>query len=141
MDGPSRAELNAGIIAEFRRYGGRVSGELARTPLILVHHVGARSGVERVVPLAYYPQPDGRLAIIASNGGSLTHPDWYHNLKAHPKVTVEVGTETFQVVAHELDGAARSIVWPTVVAASPAAGEFQRRTTRLIPVFLLTRED
>lgn len=131
---------NAGIVKEFRARGGRVSGPFAGTALILVHHTGARSGIERVVPLAYLPQPDGQFVIIASNGGSPRHPAWYYNLKANPKITVEVGAETFRVVAEELDTAARAAAWPAIVGQAPAAGEFQKMTTRTIPVFILTRE-
>ncbi len=134
-------DFNAKIIKEFRAMGGHVSGSLADTSLILVHHVGARSGVEQVVPLACYHRPGGRFVIIASHGGSPTHPSWYHNLKANPRITVEVGTEAFPVVAEELDAAARSELWPTLVAESPAAGEYQSMTTREIPVFMLTREN
>jgi deazaflavin-dependent oxidoreductase (nitroreductase family) len=94
-----------------------------------------------VVPLVYFAQPDGRLVIIASNGGSPRDPAWYHNLKASPNITVEVGTETFQVVAKELDREERTLVWPWIVAESPAAGRFQGQTSRTIPVFMLTRED
>jgi deazaflavin-dependent oxidoreductase (nitroreductase family) len=140
MDSTSPAEFNAGIVKEFRARGGHVSGPFADTPLILVHHIGARSGIERVVPLAYVPRPDGRFVIIASDGGSPRHPAWYYNLKANPRVTVEVGAETFRVMAEELDTAARSKLWPTIVDQAPAAGEFQNMTTRMIPVFVLTRE-
>lgn len=140
VDGPSRAGFNAQIVAEFRATGGRVSGPLADTPLILVHHVGARSGIERVVPLAYLAQPDGRFVIVASDGGSHRHPAWYYNLKANPKITVEVGRETLRVVAEELDVAARALLWPRIVEQAPSAGEFQSMTTRTIPVFILTRE-
>ncbi len=140
MDSTSPAGFNAEIIEEFRARGGRVSGPLAGTPLMLVHHTGARSGIERVVPLAYLPRPDGRFVIIASNGGSPGHPAWYYNLKANPKITVEVGAETFRVVAEELDTAARSALWPAIVDRAPAAGEFQNMTIRTIPVFILTRE-
>jgi deazaflavin-dependent oxidoreductase (nitroreductase family) len=140
MDSPSPAELNAEVVEEFRAGGGHVSGPLADTPLMLVHHIGARSGMERVVPLAYLPQPDARFVIIASNGGSRKHPAWYYNLKANPEIMVEVGAEMFRVVAEELDLAARSVVWPTIVEQAPAAGEFQSMTTRTIPVFILTRE-
>lgn len=140
MDSTSPAEFNAQIVKEFRARGGHVSGLLADTPLILVHHIGARSGIERVVPLAYLPRPDGRFVIIASDGGSTRHPAWYYNLKANPETTVEIGTEVFRVVAEELDNAARSLLWPTIVDQAPAAGEFQNMTTRTIPVFLLTRE-
>jgi deazaflavin-dependent oxidoreductase (nitroreductase family) len=140
MDGRSPAEFNAGIIEEFRARGGRVGGPLAGTPLMLVHHVGARSGIERVVPLAYVPRPDGQFVIIASHGGSPRHPAWYYNLKANPRIMVEVGGETFPVVAQELDAAARSALWPAIVDQAPAAGEFQDMTTRTIPVFILTHE-
>jgi deazaflavin-dependent oxidoreductase (nitroreductase family) len=135
------AEFNAGVVEEFRAKGGYVNGTLADFRLILVHHVGAQSGVERVVPLVYFARSDGRWMIVASNGGSCTHPAWYYNLKLHPRVTVELGTETFQVEAEELDSEARSLVWPTIVEQSPAAGEFQRTMTRVIPVFVLIRED
>jgi deazaflavin-dependent oxidoreductase (nitroreductase family) len=136
-----RAAFNAKIIEEFRATGGRVSGTFAHTPLILVHHIGARSGVERVVPLAYVPHTERQFLVIASDGGSRTHPKWYYNLKANPRVTVEVDGESFRVVAEELDLEQRSLVWPRIVAQAPSAGEFQGRTARTIPVFMLTREE
>ena len=140
MDGTSAAQFNAGIVKEFRARGGHVGGLLAETPLMLVHHIGARSGIERVVPLAYLPWRDDQFVIIASDGGSAKNPDWYYNLKASPRITVEVGAETFRVVAEELDTAARSVLWPTIIDQAPAAGEFQNMTTRTIPVIILTRE-
>jgi len=109
--------------------------------MILIHHIGAKSGTVRVTPLACNPQPDGRLAIVASNGGSPAHPDWYHNLKANPAITVEVGAQMFTVVAEELDDAARAELWPRLVAESPAVAEHQAKTTRQIPVFMLIRAD
>ncbi|MCU1489173.1 MAG: ddn3 [Acidimicrobiaceae bacterium] len=138
--GTGRADFNAKVINEFRANGGYVSERLADTPLMLVHHLGARSRTERVVPLAYLRQPDGRFLVIASNGGCPTHPAWYHNLKANPEATVEVGAETFRVVAEELDPVARSVTWPTIVEQAPAAGEFQNMSARTLPVFMLTRE-
>ena len=134
-------EFNAAVVEEFRARGGYVTGPLADFTLILVHHIGARSGVERVVPLVYFPRSDRRWMIVASNGGSCAHPAWYYNLKAHPKVTVELGTETFRVVAEELDSEARSLVWPTIIEQSSAAGNFQRAIARIVPVFVLTREE
>src|SRR5207248_1536625 len=104
-------------------------------------HIGARSGIERVTPLACSRQGGGRFAIVASDGGSATHPGWYYNLKANPRITVEVGIQTFTVVAEELDGTARAELWPKLVAESPDVGKHQARTTRQIPVFLLTRRD
>jgi len=134
-------DSNAKIIEEFRANEGRVAGPLAGTSMILIHHIGAKSGIERVTPLACNRQPDGRLAIVAANGGSPAHPGWYHNLKANPRITVEVGTQTFTVLAQELGGAARARLWPKLVAQSPTVGEHQAKTTRQIPVFLLTRQD
>jgi deazaflavin-dependent oxidoreductase (nitroreductase family) len=134
-------EFNAAVIDEFRANAGRVSGRFAGTSILLVRHIGARSGNERVQPLAYSLQGDGRFAIVASNGGAPTHPAWYHNLKANPRITIEVGTQTFTVLAEELDDTARAALWPKLVAEYPSVGEFQDRTTRRIPVFVLTRQD
>jgi deazaflavin-dependent oxidoreductase (nitroreductase family) len=133
-------DYNSKIIDEFRANQGRVGGPWAGTPLILIHHIGARSGTERVTPLGCFPQADGRFAIAASNGGSPTHPDWYYNLKANPTVTVEVGTHTFTVLAEELDDTARAGLWPQLAAEAPSLGEYQTRTRRQIPVFMLTRQ-
>jgi deazaflavin-dependent oxidoreductase (nitroreductase family) len=133
------SDFNAKIVEEFRANEGRVGGPLAGTPMILIHHIGAKSGTVRVTPLACNPQPDGRLAIVASNGGSPAPPDWYHNLKANPAITVEVGTQMFTVVAEELGDAARAERWSRLVAESPAVAEHQAKTTRQIPVFVLTR--
>ena len=138
-DGAS--DYNSKIIEEFRANEGRVGGIWAGTTLILVHHIGARSGIERVLPLGCSPQGGGRFAIVASNGGSPAHPDWYYNLKANPRIKVEVGTQTFTVLAEELDRTARAELWPKLVAQYPSVGEYQARTTRQIPVFMLTRQD
>jgi deazaflavin-dependent oxidoreductase (nitroreductase family) len=135
------SDYNTKIIAEFRANQGRVGGPWAGSPLILIHHIGAKSGIERVLPLGCFPQGDGRFAIVASNGGSSTHPDWYYNLKANPRINVEVGTESFTVLAQELDDTARAGLWPKLVAEAPQLGEFQTRVTRQIPVFMLSRQD
>jgi deazaflavin-dependent oxidoreductase (nitroreductase family) len=135
------SDFNTKIIDEFRANEGRIGGPLADTPMILIHHIGAKSGTVRVTPLACNPQPDGRVAIVASNGGSPVHPGWYYNLKANPAITVEVGTQAVMVVAEELDDAARAELWPRLVAESPAVAEHQAKTTRQIPVFMLTRQD
>jgi deazaflavin-dependent oxidoreductase (nitroreductase family) len=142
-DEPS--DYNSKIINEFRANQGRVGGMWTGAPLILIHHIGARSGIERVTPVACSPRPDGRFAIWAANGGSPAHPSWYHNLKAHPRITAEVGTQTVTVVAEELDAAARAELWPTLVAewpkpvaGSPDLGAAQASSTRQFPVFMLT---
>lgn len=133
------SDYNTEIIKEFRVNGGRVGGPWAGTTLILVHHIGARSGIERVTPLGCSSLGDGRFVVVASSGGSPTHPQWYYNLKAHPTTTVEVGAETFTVGVEELTGAARAEMWPKLVAQYPTLGEHQAKTTRQFPVFMLTR--
>jgi deazaflavin-dependent oxidoreductase (nitroreductase family) len=142
------SDYNTGIIKEFRANQGRVGGMWTGTTLILIHHIGARSGIERVTPVACSPRGGGRFAIWAANGGSPTNPTWYYNLKAHPRITVEVGSQTFTVLAEEVGGAARAELWPKLVAewpkpvaGSPDLGAAQARTTRQFPVFLLTRQD
>ena len=139
MAGPVHgSDFNRRIIAEFRANEGRVGGELAGATVVLVHHVGARTGAVRVVPLVSTPLGDGRHLVTASNGGSASHPAWYRNLQAHPTVTVEVGRCTFVARVRELGPSERAVRWPQLVAASPALGEFQDRTTREIPVLVLT---
>jgi deazaflavin-dependent oxidoreductase (nitroreductase family) len=132
-------DFTESVIAEFRANKGRVGGELAGTPILLIHHLGVGTQAERVTPVAYTSLPDGRLAIAASNGGSPTHPAWYHNLKAHPTIDVELSTETLTALAEEVTGAARAELWPQLVAAAPTLGHFQAKTTRQIPLLTLTR--
>jgi len=132
------SDYNTTIIEEFRAGRGRVGGPWANTPIILIHHIGAKSGIERVTPLACSAQPAGRYAIVASNGGSPADTDWSRNLRAHPRITVEVGARTFTVLAEELGDTDRADLWPRLVAEFPAVAEHQARTTRQIPVFMLT---
>jgi deazaflavin-dependent oxidoreductase (nitroreductase family) len=134
-------DYNTKIIEEFRATGGRVGGPWAGITLILIHHTGAKSGIERVSPVAYSLRGEDRFAIWAANGGSPAHPNWYYNLKAEPRIKVEVGTQTFTVLAEELDDTARAELWPKLAAQYPQLGETQARTSRQIPVFLLTRQD
>ena len=133
------SDWNQKIIEEFRANEGRVGGPFEGAPMILVHHIGARSGTERVTPLVYFPEDDGRMLIVASKAGAPTNPDWYHNLRAHPEVDVEVGTETFPVRVAEVTGPEREKVWDGVVAANPGFGDYQRKTDRTIPVLRLER--
>ena len=142
------SSANSEIIKEFRANQGRVGGMWMGSTLILLHHIGARSGMERVTPVACSPLGDRRFAIWAANGGSSNHPSWYYNLKAHPGITVEVGAATFTVAAQELDDTARAELWPKLVAewpkpvaGSPDLGAAQAGTTRQFPVFVLTRQD
>jgi deazaflavin-dependent oxidoreductase (nitroreductase family) len=131
-------DYNRRLIEEFRAHGGKVGGMWEGTPLLLLTTAGARSGERRTTPMAYLPDGD-RLIVWASNGGSPRNPDWYHNLLAHPQVTVEVGTETFDAIAVVTADAERDRLWARGVAVYPSLAEHQAKTTRQIPVIALSR--
>ncbi|WP_349269925.1 Deazaflavin-dependent nitroreductase [Mycolicibacterium parafortuitum] len=138
MDKKAFDEMNRQVIDEFRSSGGKAGGVFEGKPLVLVHHIGAKSGTERIAPLVALLD-DGRVYVFASKGGSDTHPDWYRNLVANPAVTVELGTETYQATARVLQGAERDEIYAKQVALEPQFGDYQRRTTRVIPVVELVR--
>ena len=138
MDKSELDDWNARVINEFRANGGKVGGQFEGANMILVHNFGAKSGTERVSPMVYFPDGD-RFLIIASAAGSPKNPDWYHNLKSHPEVTVEVGTETIPVVVEELPPAERDEKWAEITAVAPGFAEYQKKTSRTIPVLALTR--
>ena len=125
------------LIAEFRANGGQTSSVLAGTPLLLLHHVGARTGTPRVTPLAYSCHRHDCVVVIASNGGADTHPAWLHNLRAHPDVAVEVGTDALAVRASEPDGRERNELWAEVLERFPDVSRFQAQTRRTIPLVML----
>jgi deazaflavin-dependent oxidoreductase (nitroreductase family) len=131
------SDFNTMIVEKFRANGGR--GEFEGVPLILLHLVGAMSGTKHVTPVVCYPQSDGRFAIIASNGGAPTNPNWYYNLKSHPEIDVEFGGEIFAAAARELEGPERERVWADALHAAPQLDEHQKKTPRTIPVVLLVR--
>ena len=131
-------DWNKAIIAEFRANGGKVGGQFAGMPLLLLHTLGARSQQPRINPVAYTKDGD-RLVIIASKGGAPTNPDWYYNVVAQPLVTVEVGTEQFQARATIPAEPERTRLYDQMAAARPGFAEYQRKTTRSIPVIVLTR--
>jgi deazaflavin-dependent oxidoreductase (nitroreductase family) len=133
----SPADFNANIIEEFHSNEGRVGGMFEGVPLLLLHHTGAKSGRSRVNPLAYQAD-DGRYVVFASKGGAPTNPDWYHNLKAQPNVTIEVGTDTIDVVASEASGEERERLFRTQAERVPQFGEYEQQTDRVIPVVVLT---
>lgn len=139
---PERGDFNTKIIDEFRGNAGKVGGPFQGAPILLLHHTGARSGRERVNPLAY--QPVGRdFAIFASKGGAPSHPDWYYNLLAHPEAKVEVGTDTVAVTAREVRGDERSEIWERQKTLMPGFADYELKTEgiREIPVILLERRD
>jgi len=133
----SPQDFNARIIDEFRANQGRVGGPFEGSTLLLLHHVGARSGANRVNPLVYNRDGD-RYVIFASKAGAPTNPDWYHNLKAHPDVTIEVGSETIAVRAAEASGEERDRLFRAQTERSPQFAEYQSKTERVIPVIVLT---
>lgn len=138
MDKAAFDEMNRTVIDEFRANGGKAGGIFEGKPLVLLHHIGAKSGTERIAPLVYLPD-NGHVYIFASKGGADTNPDWYHNLVANPEVTVEIGTETYTATARVLDGAERDEVYARQVEAEPQFGEYQAKTERVIPVVELVR--
>jgi deazaflavin-dependent oxidoreductase (nitroreductase family) len=133
-------DFNARIIDEFHANEGRVGGMFEGTTLLLLHHVGARTGANRVNPLAYDRDGD-RYVIFASKAGAPTNPDWYHNLKAHPNVEIEVGSDTIDVVAAEAVGEERDRLYRRQAERSPGFAEYEAKTDRVIPVMLLTPTD
>ena len=122
----------------FEASGGAKSNTIQGRPIVLVTNVGAKSGKLHKTPLMRV-EHDGEYLIVASKGGSHEHPRWYYNVRAHPHVELQDGTEKHDYVARELEGAERETWWARAVEAYPPYAEYQTRTDRLIPVFLLTR--
>lgn len=133
---PEVNDWNAGIIEEFRANGGRLGGQFEGAPVLLLHSTGAKSGKERVNPMMYQAVGDA-LAVFASKAGADTNPDWYHNLLAHPDATVEVGTESKPVTARVARGPERDEIWETQKQRYPGFADYERQTTRQIPVVIL----
>ena len=131
-------DWNKGIIEEFRANAGKVGGPFAGRTLLLLHTIGAKSGQEHVNPVAYITDGD-RLVIIASKGGAPTNPAWYYNIVANPLVTVEVGTEKFQVRATVSAEPERTRLYNQMIAMMPSFAEYRLKTKRVIPVIILKR--
>jgi deazaflavin-dependent oxidoreductase (nitroreductase family) len=130
--------FNKSIVDEFRANGGKVGGPFEGATLLLLTTTGAKSGQPRLAPLAYLTI-DGKVIIIGSKAGADTNPDWVHNLRANPKAHVEIGAESFDVVARELPREERDGFYPKVVELAPGFGEYQSKTSRVIPLFELQR--
>ena len=131
-------DFNKKIIAEFRANQGKVGGQFAGMPLLLLTTKGAKSGVSRTNPLAYLRDGD-RYVIIASYAGAPKNPPWYHNLVAHPNVRVEIGGQSFDARAEVVKEPERSALYQKVEAAMPVFSEYKRKTQRVIPVIALQR--
>jgi deazaflavin-dependent oxidoreductase (nitroreductase family) len=136
---PDPNDFNRKIIEEFRANEGVVGGPFEGAPMLLLTHTGAKSGTARTTPLMH--ARDGEhYVIFGSKAGAPTNPDWYHNVKANPRVTVEVGTETFEADAEVLDsGPERDRLYGDMASAMPQFREYQEGTERVIPVIVLTR--
>ena len=130
-------ERNKIIIDEFRANDGKVGGRFEGKTLLLLHTKGAKSGQERINPVACIRDGDC-LAVIASKGGADTNPDWYYNVTANPLVTIEVGMEKFQAHASAAEEPERTRLYDKMVEVMPGFGDYRLKTTRVIPVIVLT---
>jgi deazaflavin-dependent oxidoreductase (nitroreductase family) len=131
-------DFNAQIIAEFRGNGGEVGGPFAGATIVLLTTTGARSGQPRTNPVVARIEGDN-LYVFASKAGAPTNPDWFHNLVAHPEVTVELGTDTFTARAEVVQGDERDRVYAAQAAEFPNFAEYEASTDRVIPVVRLVR--
>jgi deazaflavin-dependent oxidoreductase (nitroreductase family) len=132
------ADWNSQLIEEFRANGGKAGGYWKDRPLLLLTTTGAKSGKPHTNPTMYLSDGD-RLLIFASKSGAPTHPDWYHNLRVNPHVTVEVGRETYEATATVLTGEERDRMYARQAELYPQFADYQTKTTRKIPVIALER--
>lgn len=132
-------DVNRPVIDEFRAHNGRVGGMFADARLLLLNTTGANTGLSHTTPLGYFPDGE-RMLVIASAGGAARHPDWFHNIRADPRVTVEDGAFTYAARAEVLTGEERDTMFARVVEAEPGFGDYQRQTARILPVVALSPE-
>ncbi|MEW5813376.1 MAG: nitroreductase family deazaflavin-dependent oxidoreductase [Actinomycetota bacterium] len=130
--------MNRQVVEEFRANGGKVGGPFAGSDIVLLTTTGAKSGQQRVSPLVYF-DIDGRILIAGSMGGAPKSPAWVHNLRAQPEVHVEIGEQAYKAQARELPREERDALYPRVVEIAPQFGEYQAKTSRVIPLFELVR--
>jgi len=131
-------DWNTRIIEEFRANDGRVGGQFAGAPVLLLTTTGAKTGRRYTNPVMYLPDGD-RVVVFASKGGAPTNPDWYHNLVAHSRVTVELGTEQYEANAAVITGEARNQLYARQAELYPGFAEYEAKTARTIPVIALQR--
>lgn len=139
MDRERTLQFNERNIAEFRRRGGTLGGPFEGAPVLLLTTTGAKSGLPRTSPMMYLPEGE-RIIVFASNEGKDNHPSWYHNLRANPTATVEVGTETFTATAHEISGPEHDRLYAIQAGRYPGFAKYQEGTDRIIPVLELVRD-
>ena len=133
-------EYNKQVITEFRANEGKVGGQMENMPVILLTMTGAKSGRTITKPLVYTTDGE-RIVVIASFAGAPHHPGWYHNLVAHPEVTLEIGTERFQARAEVTSGEERQRLFDAQAAQMPIFHDYQKKTSRQIPVVVFNRLD
>jgi deazaflavin-dependent oxidoreductase (nitroreductase family) len=133
-----RNDYNQQIIDEFRANAGKVGGPFEGATLLLLHTTGAKTGRARLNPVAYQPVGDN-FAVFGSKGGAPNNPDWYHNLLANPKTTVEVGVDTIPVKARVAESEERNRIWENQKRIMPGFAEYETKTRRRIPVIILER--
>jgi deazaflavin-dependent oxidoreductase (nitroreductase family) len=129
-------DWNTRIIEEFRANDGKVGGQFAGAPLLLLHTTGAKSGRERVNPVMYRDL-GGPVAVFASKAGADSNPDWYHNLRVNPAVSAEIGSETRRFRARTATGDERERIWSEQKEEYPGFADYEAATSREIPVVVL----
>ena len=129
-------DWNRQIIEEFRTNGGKVGGRFEGAPLLLLHSTGAKSGQERINPMMYLAD-GGNYVVFASKAGAPTNPDWYHNVVAHPEVSIEVGDRLLGAVGHVAEGEVRDRLWSRQKELYPGFADYESKTARQIPVVVL----
>ena len=134
------AAFNEKVVEDFRANGGKISGVMAGKNVMLMTTIGAKSGQPRMNPVGYLRDGD-RLILIASNGGQDKHPSWYHNLKANPTVTIDLGDGPFEAVATEITGQERNDLYARAIEVEPAFAAYETTTDRKIPVFQVVRNN
>jgi deazaflavin-dependent oxidoreductase (nitroreductase family) len=134
------SDWNAQIIEEFRANAGKLGGMFEGADMLLLHHTGSKTGVERVSPLGYQ-RIGSAYAVFGSNSGRTSHPAWLHNLRAHPRTRAEIGTETIEVVARVAEGDERAEIWERQKAHIPQFAEYEQTANRDIPVVILEPVD
>ena len=139
IDWKQQSDWNRKVIEDFHANGGDMGAMMGGAPLLLLHSTGAKSGQPRTSPLVYYNE-NGRIFIFATKAGAPTNPDWYHNLLAHSDVTVEMGTEKFAATSVVLGEEERARMYAKQATASPRFAEYEKTTTRKIPVVELVRK-
>jgi len=140
MSDAAEREFNERNIDEFRRNGGKVGGQFEGFPLLLLTSTGAKSGEQRVNPVAYF-DIDDRIYVVGSSAGRDRDPAWVFNIRAHPDVSVEIGADAVKAVtAHELPRDERDRIYRIVVQRAPGFADYEKQTDRVIPVFELAPE-